>query len=300
MSHSIKKHFYHLIGSHYLRENLSPIYSIAGRMISSVPKVLRELDVPSIDLISDTHFQEICPPLLKQEITLSNKTYENLDNFSLHQYFSFRRNGECVFMSDKSHRVMQTRMRMFCTAFSLLDETFEKLSFTDLACSLGYFTFQANKMGFASTLGVDARTEHKEQFKTLKKLLQIDNSCDFKLQDLSQDTHIQQTDVLLCAGLLYHLTDHVGFLQALRNSTKKMLILDTSLNGKSDDTSTLVFEDKHMLRKAIKGIAFDPSLRNVINLLRWVGFKEIYHIQDTRDARELAYLSGKRITLVAR
>lgn len=152
------------------------------------------------------------------------------------------------------------------------------MSFLDVAGSSGYYSFHAARLGFKKVLCIDGRHEHEAQFYFLKRILPSLN-VDFQLLNVEElNEHIKgKFDVVSAQGILYHLYDQASFIGNLHRLTGDILILDTLLNGRLDDSVILMREDAMNLRDSpFCELSLAPSLPVVVELMRQGGYKDIY------------------------
>lgn len=108
----------------------------------------------------------------------------------------------------------------------------KELNVLDLACNTGSFSIEFAKKGAKKVLGIEGRHENFKKCRSHKKVLNLKNLY-FK-RDLMQNVNIEKYgtwDIILAAGILYHLTvpDSFEFLKNLYQMTDKLLILETQV-----------------------------------------------------------------------
>lgn len=149
-------------------------------------------------------------------------------------------------------------------------------SILDLACNDGYFSFQLHDMA-SHVLGVDAREEAIRRANLLKQYYEY-SSYEFKTADLrnyglkSEDME-NAFDLILCYGMLYHLTDPYDFLKRIFKFTKDTLSLSTFLS--SNSRFPVLFVTKEDVRRPGSGldpISMRPTHQAVVRLLYGAGF----------------------------
>lgn len=99
------------------------------------------------------------------------------------------------------------------------------LTFLDVACWGGQFCVEARLRGADLAYGVDVVWREKWDDMRLK-----DPMIGFSCLDVFSPPflNIPIHDVVLCAGLLYHVVDPIGLLYRLKNKTSKLLVLETA------------------------------------------------------------------------
>src|SRR5204862_7515601 len=105
----------------------------------------------------------------------------------------------------------------------------------------------------------------------------LDIGGEFGLADVEQrPTALVERpfDVVAAQGILYHLYDQRAFLRSLHLMTRRLLIVDTQLNGRGDELLTLRREYPLNPRYShVSGIALTPSLPALVALLDEAGFR---------------------------
>jgi len=102
----------------------------------------------------------------------------------------------------------------------------------DLGCNAGYFALGAVSLGCDFVLGLDARQFHVEQANFVFAAKEIERSrYRFKAQDVD-DIDIGSEgpfEIVLCLGLLYHVSDPAGLVERIARINPQVLVVDTTL-----------------------------------------------------------------------
>jgi SAM-dependent methyltransferase len=125
-----------------------------------------------------------------------------LSTTSVNQADAFIRTADLLFPGDKS----QVRV-------------------ADLGCLDGRYSFAFAKAGY-QVLGIDARSINLATALVRKSELDLTN-VEFVKDDVRHIKHYGRFDIVLCAGLLYHLDEPVAFLKQLSAQVSKLLILQS-------------------------------------------------------------------------
>jgi SAM-dependent methyltransferase len=148
----------------------------------------------------------------------------------------------------------------------------KNVSILDLACNDGYFSFELADIA-KRVVGLDGRAEHVRRAHLLKKYFGYDNfmfkEADLRTYNLTEEGEF---DLVLCYGILYHLTDPFAFLKRIFAVTKSTLSLSTFLNADERPTLVLYKEDVSMPGSGLDPISTRPSYQAVVRLLYGVGF----------------------------
>jgi hypothetical protein len=111
----------------------------------------------------------------------------------------------------------------------LLAKPLSQVRTLDLACLEGGFTFELAMQG-AQAVGLEGRKDNLDKCEAIKARIGLSN-CSFLQHDvrnLSKHKH-GSFDVVLCLGILYHLTasDGVELLRRMHDVCKRAVIIDT-------------------------------------------------------------------------
>jgi len=132
----------------------------------------------------------------------------------------------------KVEQVVQVTMSMF-------NNSLKGLRVIDLGCLTGYYSFALIQNGAEYAVGVDANNKNIIKANKLRNLLVMDN-LKFIQYDLRQglppEIKHEKFDVVLVAGLLYHLDLDYGvrILEEASNACSKFLYLSTTTTDKND------------------------------------------------------------------
>jgi 2-polyprenyl-3-methyl-5-hydroxy-6-metoxy-1,4-benzoquinol methylase len=283
-----------------IKKNLRNILHRLGYTISKIEDIkllgaayIQKEGIEKIPLIAYNDYLKRCPPHFKDPVQAPNvratgitKEPKCLRNASMKGYFEIEENtkGKGYYFTDNipNHPVGECyhnrQYMLFSTYLHFFGDDFSSLWFLDVAGSSGYYSFHAARLGFKKVLCIDGREEHRDQFYFLKKMLPpLDvDFCLLNVEELSN--HItDKFDVVSAQGILYHLYDQALFLRNLHRMTGKVLILDTLLNGRMDNSLQLMKEDPDNLRDSpFSRLSLAPSLPVTVELLRQAGFTDIY------------------------
>jgi SAM-dependent methyltransferase len=101
----------------------------------------------------------------------------------------------------------------------------------DLGCNAGFWSLRAVECGAEFVLGIDGRQMHIDQANFIFEAKGIDRSCyEFVLDDVYAADPDGPFDVVLCLGLLYHVSDPVTLIEKIAGLNDEVLVIDTSLS----------------------------------------------------------------------
>jgi hypothetical protein len=91
---------------------------------------------------------------------------------------------------------------------------------------------------------------------------------------------------VLAMGVLYHVYDHPRFIKNLYRITKSLLVLEGECSGRSDKLCQAHMEPVECLRSSIYGPVIYPSVSWMIDLMRWVGFRDVKYVAFPDDVSD--------------
>lgn len=103
----------------------------------------------------------------------------------------------------------------------------------DLGCNAGFWALACLEHGCDYVLGIDGRAMHIEQANLVLEARAIDPlRYDFRCANLFDimDDEIGHFDVVLCLGLLYHVSKPMTLLEWIARLNTQLLVIDTSLS----------------------------------------------------------------------
>jgi Methyltransferase domain len=153
----------------------------------------------------------------------------------------------------------------------------KQMSVLDVACHCGIFALEFSDAGFGSVRGVDLRPENIRQAQFLKETFGCSNvSFDVaNARNLKGNT----ADVVFCGGLLYHVTFPVELMTDLFRATGEFLIFDSMCQN--HPFSGFHLYDGKDIGQSLEGdnvIELMPTYRAIVDMLKAVGFSEIYEV----------------------
>lgn len=135
----------------------------------------------------------------------------------------------------------------------------------DLACFSGWFSLEALRGGAAYVHGVDAAPRFIDQANFVFDALDVDESTfSFECADIFEFLRREDVwtyDIVLLLGIMYHIDRPMELMEAVRQVTGELLIIDTMVFNYPDAAIQLRAEggNKPLLESAKTDIAFVPS-----------------------------------------
>jgi SAM-dependent methyltransferase len=154
---------------------------------------------------------------------------EKIDSFPS-WHFAFDLNGNLT--KKYSYRQVWRKEYFFDPLVELLGGSLEGKRVLDLACNAGYWSWCAIEAGCDYILGIDYEQMHIEQSTFVFEVKEVDKSRydliagDIFATDLTQ---FGTFDVVLCPGLMYHITKPMELLEKISAVNSDLLMIDTRL-----------------------------------------------------------------------
>lgn len=113
-----------------------------------------------------------------------------------------------------------------------LPENMEGLSFLDVGCWANGFCLEAKNRGAEKAFGID-----------IVRSPSLVERTDFIVLDIFSEKYLGLPifDVVLCAGVLYHVENPISLLYRLKLKTKTLLVLETEVIKTEYDTPMMTF-----------------------------------------------------------
>jgi SAM-dependent methyltransferase len=129
------------------------------------------------------------------------------------------------------NRHEQRRRYFFDALLKVNDGSLEGLRVLDLGCNAGFWSLQAIEAGADFVLGVDGRQMHVEQAELVFEAKGIDPSR-YRFEEANIFTHdfADRFDVVLCLGLMYHISKPVELFEIFDRVGAEMVVIDTAVS----------------------------------------------------------------------
>ena len=120
--------------------------------------------------------------------------------------------------------------------FSL--EEIKDLSILDVGCNDGWVLHQLSDLPFSKMVGVEPRKKNINKGKVVRRLLKLENSVDYRVGDV-ESLKGETFDIIICAGVLYHVESIPVALRSIRNACTKMVFIESRVISSSYITEEL-------------------------------------------------------------
>ncbi len=166
----------------------------------------------------------------------------------------------------------------------------------DIGCNNGYYLFRMLKLQPKKLVGFDPSMHYKTQFDFINHFLET--SIEFELLGIEHlPFYENKFDVIFCLGVLYHRSDPINALKALKNGLNDdgYVILDTFMIDGSEPYA-LTPQDRY---SKIPNVYFVPSISALENWCKRAKFKsfEILEIKktDLNEQRKTKWIQGESL-----
>ena len=176
----------------------------------------------------------------------------------------------------------------------------------DLGCHIGYLSLFALHNNATFVTGVNIRNDELAIGKEVIALAGYRNA-EFISHDVTDfewlATECSKHDTVIIAGLIYHLTDFVGFFRAITYSTAKNLIIESEILDTEQAYCKVVVEDATFRTNGVDPdgketcLSIVPSRKFIVDILQFLGWntdRESTQVTKTSFGRE-----HTRLTLTA-
>jgi SAM-dependent methyltransferase len=195
-----------------------------------------------------------------------------------HWHYQFDLKGNLTPIFKKTHlkRHAQRKKHFFDPLVGLFGGSLEGKRLLDLGCNAGFWSLCAAQAGCDYVLGIDGRKMHVDQANFVFEAKEVETDrYDFFLGDLFE-TDLRQFgtfDVVLCLGLIYHVSKHVELMEKISEVNNDVLVIDTTLSVANGSFLELRREDTKGFRTAVdRGLVMHPTKQAVRDLVEEFGY----------------------------
>ena len=126
-------------------------------------------------------------------------------------------------------------------------EEIKNKTILDVGCYDGFYLTYLSNLGFKKITGLEPKEKNILKGKVIRKFLKIpEPNINWIHGDLSKLNH-EKYDIVLCLGVLHHVTDHFSFLKSLTKFTSENLFIDCRVTPDKIINKNLFLEKTEML-----------------------------------------------------
>ncbi|MBI5033446.1 MAG: DUF1698 domain-containing protein [Chloroflexi bacterium] len=171
-----------------------------------------------------------------------------------------------------------------------LPRALDGMSVLDVGCNAGFFSIQLKLLGAGKVVGIESWEDYYKQAEWCKKIWNVD--IDYRLQDAhSLDTMQEKFDLVIFAGVLYHLKNPLQVLEQMGRLCEDTIWVETEIIPEDPRNCLYVGQGTYKgirvtachkgFMKFIEGDELNgdpsnwwvPDTECVIGMLRTAGFK---------------------------
>jgi tRNA (mo5U34)-methyltransferase len=199
------------------------------------------------------------------------------------------------------NRATQRRRIFFDRILSVTYGTFRGMRILDLGCNAGYWSLQAIEAGADFVFGIDGRQMHIDQANLVFEAKGIDPSrYQFELGDFF-DCPPGSFDLVLCLGVLYHVSSPVELFNLMAATGAELLVIDTEVSQLNGNLFVLHTESLDRYTNALQEeVVAYPTRGAIAMLAARHGYQAVaLDIGCITDAAGMKhYLSGGRASFI--
>jgi tRNA (mo5U34)-methyltransferase len=216
-----------------------------------------------------------------------------------HYRFDLRGHRTPIFDPGHVNRHAQREAYFFRPLVDLCGGSLRGRRVLDLGCNAGYWSLLAAEAGCDFVLGIDGRPEHVDQSNFVFEVKGIDRSrYEFRAADIydALGRDLGRFDVVLCLGLLYHVSEPMRLLDLISRVNDDLLVIDTALSPMLGSVLEVRSESVESPRNALdRSLVLVPTREAVRAMVRQFG----YQVESPRPGFSdytgaYDYLSGER------
>lgn len=188
-----------------------------------------------------------------------------------------------------------------------LDEL-RTLSILDIGCNDGWVLHELSDLPFAKMVGIEPREKNIRKGKAVRAFLRLENRVDYRVGDI-ESLGDESFDIVICAGVLYHVESIPVALRRIRDICRKFLFVESRCISSKHITEELrqeiemrdlvyQFKEKmcgvtaqkfesayHDSSAHVTTIVNVPSMESLIMNLQVLGFQDIDVVADPETYR---------------
>jgi tRNA (mo5U34)-methyltransferase len=149
-----------------------------------------------------------------------------------HYYFDLKGNPTGHSEGKAAIRHQWRKEYFFDPLMELFGGSLEGMRVLDLGCNQGFWSLCAIEAGCDYVLGIDGRQRHIEQATFVFEVKEIKKDrYDFIASNLFtvEFSRFGNFDVVLCPGLMYHISKHMELIEKISEVNSDVLLIDTTL-----------------------------------------------------------------------
>ena len=177
------------------------------------------------------------------------------------------------------NRHLQRKKYFFEPVVNLLGGNLKDQRVLDLGCNAGFWSLQAVNKGGKFVLGIDGRQMHIDQANFVFEVNQIEKERYQFIKGNIFDLDFAKFGIfhiVLCLGLMYHISKPIELLEKIAQVNTDILILDTRVSTAEDSLFEIYHERLDDPRNAIDyNITFIPTKKAIFDIMPQFGYSVV-------------------------
>jgi tRNA (mo5U34)-methyltransferase len=209
-----------------------------------------------------------------------------------------------IYREDHVNRHEQRRRYFFDALLAVTGGSLAGMRVLDLGCNAGFWSLAAAEAGADFVLGVDGRGEHVEQAQLVFEAKGVDRTrYRFERANIFEHSFAERFDVVLCLGLMYHVSQPVKLFEIFTSVGASLVVIDTEIHPSNASCFALHHVSLENPMTAVDyTIVLYPSRQAVLDLAGEFDFTTVplkpnmsnYEgMAHYRDRRRLAFICSK-------
>jgi tRNA (mo5U34)-methyltransferase len=227
-----------------------------------------------------------------------------------HYQLDLKGNLTPIHKEDRVNRHRQRKEYFFDPLAEMFGGSLAGKRVLDLGCNAGFWSLCAAEAGCDYVLGLDGRQMHVDQANFVFEVNEIEaDRYDFVAGNIF-DVDLRRFgtfDVVLCLGLMYHISKPVDLLEKIAQVNSDVLVIDTTLCTLPGSYLEIKHDRLEKVRHAVDyELVMHPTWEAVHDLVRQFGysavaleprFEDYEGAYDYRNGRRRAFLCAKQTDL---
>ena len=117
----------------------------------------------------------------------------------------------------------------------------KEFSILDIGCNDGWVLHQLSDLPFKKMVGIEPREKNIDKGRKVREILKLKNSVEYRVGDI-ESLEGEVFDIVICAGVLYHVESIPLALRKVRESCSKMVFIESRCISSSYITPELKAE----------------------------------------------------------
>jgi tRNA (mo5U34)-methyltransferase len=227
-----------------------------------------------------------------------------------HYRFDLAGHQTPIWDESRINRHEQRKRYFFSPLIELFGGSLAGKRVLDLGCNAGFWSLAAVDGGADYVLGVDGRQMHVDQANFVFEVKGVDEPrYDFVVADIFDLDPVEmgEFDVVLCLGLMYHISKHIPLMEMISAVNRDVLVIDTTLSLAPGSYLKLRSEKLDSPRDAVDyELAMAPTRRAVVDMVELFGysvamlkprFSDYTGCRDYKQGRRRAFLCARQTDL---